>query len=273
MSVKKVLFLVLAIFLAGCNVAPAGDQSANQPTIEPTKVSHQSILPTVDFSKITPEGDGALPDCIADLQPQYATVVSVTDGDTIQVDINGVHYKVRYEGVDTPEMEASNTTPGVTAKAFNASLVDKQQVALYRGEEDRDSYGRLLRFVMVGDKFVNYELILQGYATSYNRPHDARCSDYFNNAMLGAYKKHSGIWVGFDQLYPSTTEESCPEGCEKHLEGCDIKGNISQYNEYIFHLPGTADYAGVTVSPSKGERWFCSIGEALTNGYRPSRVK
>ncbi|RWM79500.1 MAG: hypothetical protein EOR81_10830 [Mesorhizobium sp.] len=40
--------------------------------------------------------------------------------------------------------------------------------------------------------------------------------------------------------------------------GCDIKGNINERGEYIYHMPG--------------ERWFCSRWEAWWAGWREAKV-
>lgn len=55
--------------------------------------------------------------------------------------------------------------------------------------------------------------------------------------------------------------------------GCNIKGNISlNTDERIFHVPGQKYYQETRVSVMRGERWFCSEGEARKAGWRRSRV-
>jgi len=53
----------------------------------------------------------------------------------------------------------------------------------------------------------------------------------------------------------------------------DIKGNVS-YNtgERIYHVPGQRYYDDTVVSPSHGERWFCSEEEARRAGWRKSKI-
>ena len=68
------------------------------------------------------------------------------------------------------------------------------------------------------------------------------------------------------------TEISCPTGCKAHLNGCDIKGNISYTSkEKIFHAPGQEYYDATVITPMFGERWFCTEEEAIANGWRKSR--
>ena len=47
---------------------------------------------------------------------------------------------------------------------------------------------------------------------------------------------------------------------------CLIKGNISRDGKRIYHVPGGQYYKRTRISPSKGERWFCSEAEARTRG-------
>jgi hypothetical protein len=50
---------------------------------------------------------------------------------------------------------------------------------------------------------------------------------------------------------------------------CRIKGNVSiATGERIYHVPGQADYERTKISPSYGERWFCSEAEARGAGWR-----
>jgi hypothetical protein len=54
--------------------------------------------------------------------------------------------------------------------------------------------------------------------------------------------------------------------------GCDIKGNINQTREHIYHLPGQKYYSQTTIRLLDGERWFCSEAEAIAGGWRKSRI-
>lgn len=92
---------------------------------------------------------------------ELGRVVNVVDGDTIDVVINGTEYRVRYVGVNTPERDEVCYDEATQA---NIDLVDGQVVRLVRDTADTDRYGRLLRYIYVGDVFVNRQLIADGYA-------------------------------------------------------------------------------------------------------------
>jgi len=89
--------------------------------------------------------------------PNLATVTSITDGDTITVMLEGQEYKLRYIGMDCPELDQEY---GQDARVANQLLVGGQQVRLERDVSDTDSFGRLLRYVyLMDDTFVNGELV------------------------------------------------------------------------------------------------------------------
>lgn len=98
-----------------------------------------------------------------------ATVVHIIDGDTIDVNLNGEIVRVRYIGIDAPEL---NEPCGPEASAANAFLVAQQTVRLVKDVSEQDSFGRLLRYVYVGSRFVNAELVKQGLAEPVRYPPD-----------------------------------------------------------------------------------------------------
>ncbi|CAN7460038.1 sunset domain-containing protein [Mesorhizobium sp. LjNodule214] len=54
--------------------------------------------------------------------------------------------------------------------------------------------------------------------------------------------------------------------------GCDIKGNINERGEHIYHMPGQEYYSATRINPARGERWFCSQWEAWWAGWRKAKV-
>src|SRR5438094_5869025 len=94
-------------------------------------------------------------------------VTRVVDGDTIYVALGNQIESVRYIGINTPETHhpTKGREPyGEAATAVNQQLVGGKWVTLVFDTQHRDRYGRLLAYVWVGDRFVNGELVYQGYA-------------------------------------------------------------------------------------------------------------
>jgi len=87
-----------------------------------------------------------------------AVVVDVIDGDTVRLD-NGE--KVRLVGIDSPEAGECNSS---AATRKMESLVLRKRVTLAESDEDRDGYGRLLRYVDVGNLDAGLEMIMSGLA-------------------------------------------------------------------------------------------------------------
>lgn len=126
---------------------------------------------------------------------EQAKVIKVIDGDTIEVEINGTPYKVRYIGIDTPESTTRVEYFGKEAAARNRALVDGQQVTLVKDVSETDRYNRLLRYVLVGEVFVNYELVRGGYANTLRYPPDVACADVFREAERQAREERLGLWA------------------------------------------------------------------------------
>jgi endonuclease YncB( thermonuclease family) len=92
---------------------------------------------------------------------ETGVVTRVIDGDTIDVNINGQVTRIRYVGVNTPESDEACYTEATNA---NKGYVEGKTVTLVRDSSNTDRYDRLLRFVYVGNVFVNAELVKAGYA-------------------------------------------------------------------------------------------------------------
>ena len=94
-------------------------------------------------------------------------VTSVVDGDSVWVtpERGGKAIEVRLAGIDAPEICQEH---GAESKRFLAELVLKQPVRLVvaGGGQARDSYGRTLGTLFLGDVEVNRRLVEEGQAWS-----------------------------------------------------------------------------------------------------------
>lgn len=128
--------------------------------------------------------------------PYRQYVKRVIDGDTIVLTNN---QRVRYIGIDTPEISHPHKGVewlGAEAKDFNKKLVEHKWVRLEFDIELRDKYGRLLAYVYVDDKFVNAELVKQGYAKVYTFPPNVKYVDLFLELQKEARGHTRGLWGG-----------------------------------------------------------------------------
>jgi len=129
----------------------------------------------------------------------YAVVVRVKDGDTIEVLLEGdVGKTVRMYGADTPESVESDGVierGGIEAAVYTKSrLTPGTKVKLYQeGEDDEDRYGRILRVIEVaGGEKLHETLIREGLA--YVSPYSDDDSDLTSLEEL-AKRDKKGIWA------------------------------------------------------------------------------
>lgn len=125
-----------------------------------------------------------------------AEVIRVIDGDTIEVTIDGKVEKVRYIGIDSPEPYSEEVPECFSKEASmaNRNLVENKKVTLVPDLEDRDRYDRLLRYVYVGDVFVNKELVKDGFAEAINIKPNSTHYNEFLSLEEQARTEGKGMW-------------------------------------------------------------------------------
>jgi len=147
-------------------------------------------VPAATRAAATPE-----PTVLPGLTP--ATVTRVVDGDTIRVDIDGTEFRVRYIGIDTPETVDPRRPVGCFGKEAserNRQLVDGKIIGLEKDVSETDSFGRLLRYIWVGDQMVNATLVDEGYALASTYPPDVKYSELFASLQAQARDNDRGLW-------------------------------------------------------------------------------
>lgn len=126
-----------------------------------------------------------------------ASVERVVDGDTIVVAIGGRRERVRYIGIDAPELGGDGRPSECYARAAamrNEELVGGRTVGLEKDQSEVDRFGRLLRYVYVGDLMVNAELVREGFARAVRYPPDTRYADLFERLEREARAARRGLW-------------------------------------------------------------------------------
>lgn len=119
-------------------------------------------------------------------------VEKVIDGDTIVL-VGGE--RVRYVGLDSPELSPVGEPFGAEATRFNRALVEGRRVRLERDVSDRDRFDRLLRYVYVDGILVNAELIREGYAEAKEYRPDTKYQRCFQALQEEARAGGRGMWV------------------------------------------------------------------------------
>jgi endonuclease YncB( thermonuclease family) len=163
------------------------------PTLTPTPTSTSTpvVLPTATVTPTpsrTPTPDQKL---------QIARVVGVVSGDMIDVILGNETRRVKYILVDAPVLNdpQTGTEPfGQESLDFNRSLVEGQTVTLEKDVSETDAEGRLLRYVHVGGRMVNEELLRQGLARVEMVPPDLKYGARFQAVEQEAQAANLGIW-------------------------------------------------------------------------------
>jgi micrococcal nuclease len=125
------------------------------------------------------------------------TIVRVVDGDTVHVRVGNVVEKVRYIGVDAPEIHhprRGEEPGGREAAAVNRALVGGRRVRLELDVQLRDRHGRLLAYVWVGDVMANAEMVRRGYAHVLTVPPNVRHQRRFLALERQAREASRGLW-------------------------------------------------------------------------------
>ena len=175
-------------------VVPSNTMIAeNTPILIPTFSPTNLPIATETFVSVIPVTGAS---CIPNHPPQTGRVVDVVDGDTIKVllDEDGLTYTVRYIGMDTPESTSQVKYFGPEATVMNFKLVVGKSAMIVKDVSEADRFGRLLRYVIVDNLFVNYELVAQGYANTVSYPPDVACISTFREAEEQASTSKLGLW-------------------------------------------------------------------------------
>ena len=131
-------------------------------------------------------------------------VTRVIDGDTIIIEGG---YRVRYIGIDTPEIHPEVEAFGIQAWQANRRLVEGKQVRLERDVSETDKYGRLLRYVYVDDILVNAELVRQGLAQVKAYPPDTKYQDYLEEMEAEARNEEEVVGKRAHNLFSLYTSQ------------------------------------------------------------------
>lgn len=143
--------------------------------------------------------------------PVAALVVHVDDGDTIDVRIGTIRERVRYIGVNAPEIGQPGAQEATLA---NAALLGAGRVSLAFDVERRDHYGRLLAYVWAGGLMVNAELVRRGLAAAMPIPPNLRHRALFRRLEREARRAGRGLWRRGGAGDGGVLAARCLEGAE-----------------------------------------------------------
>lgn len=152
-------------------------------------------------------------------EKQEVTLVSVIDGDTLLVSIDGTEIKVRLIGIDTPEsvhadVEQNNIYGTYASDHTKTILSGVSTLFLEFDEETEDQYGRVLAYVWLQDEestatenigkyMLNGIILKDGYAMDkMYEPNDKYATNFMflrkeasaADAGLWQYEEFEALW-------------------------------------------------------------------------------
>ncbi len=122
-------------------------------------------------------------------------VLTVADGDTITLRVDGDRVKVRIQGIDCPERDQPF---GKEAGDFVKDLVLNREVEVK--SLGKDQYDRVLGEVSIDGKNLNKELLKNGYAWWYER--HARDRTDYRDLQEEAREANRGLWSDPEAIPP-----------------------------------------------------------------------
>ncbi|QBK04098.1 nuclease [Hylemonella gracilis] len=146
------------------------------------------------------------PEAALALQAAPVRVLAVLDGDTLDVeDYRQRRWRIRLQGIDAPELAQTRrrqghtcrTSPQPHAESARQALRDKVQGQAVRLRTDGTrSYDRVVAYVLLGRREVNWELVAEGWAWSLDRHHaSASERENYARAQREAQAAQRGLWA------------------------------------------------------------------------------
>ena len=137
-----------------------------------------------------------------------AQVVRIVDGDTIQViDSNGIKFKIRLLGIDTPELKQCF---GYESSLSLKKIIDGKSVIIISKPEKNKPYtlGRYKRIIgkiILNGKDINLEMVQKGMAWHYKKyikSQNVEDRQSYNNAEQDARLNKIGLWSDVNPVAP-----------------------------------------------------------------------
>lgn len=140
----------------------------------------------------------SLTDITSHTKTQTATVTRVIDGDTITARAqDGTNLgRVRLLGIDAPELDTNDCGAADARDAAHDLLAGKTvQLVTDPKNDDRDVYGRLLRYVDLDDTDAGQELIRGGHVHVTAKQDSHTRHNTYTRSGTRARAAHRGLWA------------------------------------------------------------------------------
>lgn len=187
---KLRIVVVIVLLFLGIQISPNTDKTQTPNT----EVQSPSVEET------TNKQEEIVNQAIDNTEPGFetGTVVSVSDGDTLRVQVNGEEMNIRLIGIDTPEIHHQSEPIqcyGPEAQQALSDLVLSNEVRLEKDVSDKDVYDRYLRYLWLDETLVNEYMTMNGYAFASAYPPDTKYQNRIDEGQVHAENSQIGLWA------------------------------------------------------------------------------
>lgn len=245
-KVNKIIIVVVGLFIFGSSI----DSDPNQPTkkapvqeaTSQTQLNSAEEVKSED-NKESIQAETAVQEPQNESLEQLYSVLSVVDGDTVQIEIDGKEETLRLIGINTPE----TVDPRKPVECFGKEASNKAkelltgksvQLEADSTQGERDKYNRLLRYVILGDGTnFNKKMIEDGYAYeyTYNTPYKYQAE--FKEAQQKAKEEKQGLWAenscNGELNFPQTKTETETSQSSSSLTSSSSTTSASVSSDFI----------------------------------------
>lgn len=127
-------------------------------------------------------------------KPFTGKVVKIADGDTITVLLDKVQYRIRLAGIDAPEKKQAFGTQ--SKKALGDKIFGKDVKVVWK---KRDLYNRIVGDIYLDSRWINKEMVEEGWAWHYRQYSKSRD---LADAEEAARNARRGLWNDSNPIPP-----------------------------------------------------------------------
>ena len=131
--------------------------------------------------------------------------VKTSDGDTARFILNGENVRVRFLGINTPEVSGENKVEepyGKEALQYTETILEnakKIEIEFDNIADEEDRFGRKLAWVWVDDELLEVKILQEGLAKTYMLKNNYRYAKELKEAESIAKKQRLGLWSSMKQ--------------------------------------------------------------------------
>ena len=150
--------------------------------------------------------------------------LKTSDGDTMRAVLAGENIRIRFLGINTPEVSGEDKVEepyGNEALAYTKKRLDeakKIEIEYDTVADKEDRFGRKLAWIWVDDELFELELLEQGLAKTYMLKNDYKYAQELKAAERKAKNAKLGVWSENTSVAKPTSIEEKTQTMEKSEE-------------------------------------------------------